>query len=234
VTEEEMSKTGHFTPETFGFLRALARNNDREWFRTNKGRYESAVKEPALRFILDFSPHLKSISPHFKADPRPQGGSLFRIYRDTRFSRDKSPYKTHTGIQFRHDQGKDAHAPGYYLHLEPGGCFTALGIWRPDGQTLRKIREGVVGDPAAWKRAVDEESFRDRFELSGDSLLKPPRGFDPEHPLIDVLKRKDFVAVSPLPDEGVARPGFLEEFVNLCRAGTSFMAYLCKVLEVPF
>lgn len=229
-----MSKGGYFSRKTFAFLRDLANNNDREWFQANKARFESEVKEPAIRFILDFASPLKSISPHFKADPRGNGGSLFRIYRDTRFSKDKSPYKTHTGIQFRHDHGKDAHAPGFYLHIEPGGCFVGLGTWRPDGKALKKIREGLVEDPAGWKKAVTGKGFRDHFELSGESLVRHPRGFDPDHPLIEDLKRKDFVAFSPLQDKQVAAPDFLKEFSAACRAGKPFMAYLCKVLEAPF
>ena len=229
-----MSRNRYFTGKTFAFLRELAQNNDREWFKANKDRYDEDVKESAIRFILDFAPHLKDISPHFKADPRGNGGSLFRIYRDTRFSKDKSPFKTHTGIQFRHDQGKDAHAPGFYLHLEPGGCFVAFGIWKPDGKTLLKIREGLAEDPAGWKKATGGKPFVHRFQLSGESLSRPPKGFDPAHPLIDDLKRKDFVAVASLSESDATAPGFLEEFANLCRTGKPFMAYLCALLEVPF
>lgn len=229
-----MSVSGHFTGKTFAFLRQLARNNDREWFRENKKHFEREVKDPAVRFILDFAPHLKAISPHFRADPRGNGGSLFRIYRDTRFSKDKRPFKTHTGIQFRHDQGKDAHAPGFYLHLEPGGCFMGVGIWRPDSNTLRKIREGVVNDVQGWKKAVGGKAFQDRFQLSGDSLSRPPRGFDPHHPLVDDLKRKDFIAVSHFSESAVVDPAFLEEFVGRCRAGRPLVSFLCRALEIPF
>lgn len=224
----------YFTSETFAFLRDLAANNDREWFKARKERYDEAVRGPAIQFILDFGHRLRSISPHFRADPRSNGGSLFRIYRDTRFSRDKSPFKTHTGIQFRHDAGKDAHAPGFYLHLEPGGCFIGLGSWRPGSGALRKIREGLVEDPRGWQRAVEDEEFRSHFELSGDSLVRPPRGFDPEHPLLEDLKRKDFIAMSPLSDDAVTGPGFMEEFTSLCRAGIPFMSFLCRSMELPF
>jgi len=229
-----MSVQAHFTVRTFAFLRELARNNDREWFRANKERFEEEVKGPAIRFILDFAPHLRGISPHFRADPRGNGGSLFRIYRDTRFSKDKRPFKTHTGIQFRHEQGKDAHAPGFYLHLEPGGCFVGVGSWRPDGKALRKIRERLVSDVQGWRRATGERPFRDRFDLSGDLLSRPPRGFDPLHPLVEDLKRKDFIALSPLSDSAVVDPAFLEEFVGVCRAGEPLVSFLCKALEVPF
>ena len=112
-----MAKMGYFNRKLFIFLKDLAENNNREWFKANKDRYDEDVKEPALAFVQAFSAKLEKLSPHFRADPRANGGSLFRIYRDTRFSKDKSPYKTYTGIQFRHYAAKDAHAPGFYLHL---------------------------------------------------------------------------------------------------------------------
>lgn len=224
----------YFSRRTFAFLRELAENNDREWFQANKGRYEGEVKEPALNFIQEFGPRLKRISPHFRADPRGNGGSLFRIFRDTRFSKDKSPYKTFTGIQFRHETAKDAHAPGYYLHLEPGGCFFGLGIWHPDGKTLKQIREGMVEDVAGWKKVVGGRTFRKHLELSGESLVRPPRGFDPEHPLLEDLKRKDFVAMAPLTQKKILDPAFMDEFTSLCKAGTPLMAFLCGVLGIEF
>lgn len=229
-----MGSEEFFGRGTFAFLKSLAENNGREWFQANKRRYEEEVKEPAQRFIVAFAPFLHGISPHLRADPRGSGGSLFRIHRDTRFSKDKSPYKTHTGIQFRHEAGKDVHAPGYYLHLEPGQCFMGAGIWHPDGPSLRRIREGIVEDEAGWRRAVEGKAFRDRFRLSGDSLVKPPRGFDPEHPLLEDLKRKDFIAVAPLTQKAVIAPGFLEEFAGLCQAGIHLMAFICRTLELEF
>ncbi len=229
-----MADKGHFSKKTFGFLRDLAENNDRDWFQANKGRYEDEVRDPALKFIQDFSSHLKALSPHFRADPRASGGSLFRIHRDTRFSKDKSPYKAYTGIQFRHEQGKDAHAPGFYLHLEPKGCFVGVGIWHPDGKAVKKIREAIVEDPKGWGKAVSGSAFKARLKLSGDELVRPPRGFDPEHPLVGDLKRKDFIAVAPISMEQVTQPGFMKDFAAHCRAGKALVAFLCGALDLPF
>lgn len=229
-----MTPRAHFSPALFKFLRDLRANNDRDWFQANKERYEDKLRHPAQQFISDFGPRLAKISPHFNADPRPVGGSLFRIYRDVRFSKDKSPYKTHTGIQFRHKAGKDAHAPGFYLHLEPGQVFMGAGIWHPDGPSLKKIRDHLVADPAAWKRAVNGKRFRELFELSGDSLKRPPRGYDPDHPLIEDLKRKDFIAVTRLKQGDVTRTDFIDHFTRLCRAGKPLMRYLCDAVGVPF
>ena len=136
-----------FDPEFFEFMADLAANNDREWFAANKERYEAEVLEPALAFIEDFSYRLREISPNFVADPRRTGGSLFRIYRDTRFAKDKTPFKTHTGMQFRHVAGKDVHAPGFYLHLDPAESFAGGGLWRPDPSTANRVREKIARRP---------------------------------------------------------------------------------------
>ena len=226
--------SSYFTPETFRFLDDLSANNDRDWFQANKARYEGDVKEPALRFIADFAPHLQEISPHFRADPRANGGSLFRIYRDTRFSKDKSPYKTHTGIHFRHESAKDAHTPGFYLHIEPGGSFAGCGIWRPGSPTLTMIRQAITDDPDAWAQARDNAGFRAAFELSGDSLKRAPRGADPDHPMIEDLKRKDFIGVTSLGDDAIVAEGFLDDFAALCRSASPFQRWLCEALEAPY
>ena len=229
-----MASETHFTNATFRFLEELAANNNRPWFEKNRPRYEEHVKEPAMRFITDFGPLLKRISPHFRADPRPVGGSMFRIYRDTRFSKDKSPYKTYTGIQFRHDLGKDAHAPGFYLHLEPKSVFIGLGCWHPDGTSVKKIRDAIVDDPAGWKRATRSKKFMSRFELAGDSLVRHPRDFDPDHPLIEDLRRKDFIGVAPVSEKRVTQRGFLEEFAKACGDGRGIVRFLCKAVDAPF
>src|ERR1051325_7956607 len=106
----EATKEASFGPELFSFLGDLRANNNREWFAANKQRYEEQLLEPALAFIEAFAPRLEKISPHFRADPSPSGGSLFRIYRDTRFAKDKTPYKTNLGIHFRHEAAGNAYA----------------------------------------------------------------------------------------------------------------------------
>lgn len=225
-----MAPTPYFTKGTFRFLKELAKNNRRDWFTQEKARYEEHVKDPALRFIQDFAPHLAKLSPHFHAGPR----SLFRIHRDTRFSKDKQPYKTHTGIQFRHDAGRDVHAPGYYLHIEPGAVFVGLGLWHPDGPTLRKIREHIVEEPGAWKKASRGRKFAGAFEPAGERLSRPPKGFDPEHPLIEDLKWKDFIGSRDLDEDFVTSPHLPRELAKLLGAGADYMAFLCKAAGVPF
>lgn len=226
------STTPHFRPALFSFLRDLKQNNDRAWFQANKERYVEAVQEPALEFIVDFAEHLSRLSPHFRADARAQGGSLFRIYRDTRFSKDKTPYKTNTGVQFRHERGRDAHAPGYYLHLEPRACFAGVGLWKPETKVAYRIRQAIADHPRAWTEATG--ALREVWELSGESLKRAPRGFEPDHPLIDDLKRTSFIATCRLTQREVTSPGFADGLARRFRAATPFMRFLCEAVGVEF
>ena len=127
-----------FEQATLDFLRALEANNDREWFAENKTRYEEQVLDVALRFIQAMQAPLADFAPHFVALPTRVGGSLMRVYRDTRFSKNKLPYKTNIGIQFRHEDAKDVHAPGYYVHIEPDDVFVGAGMWRPPSGSAAK------------------------------------------------------------------------------------------------
>ncbi|MDE2914489.1 MAG: DUF2461 domain-containing protein [Paracoccaceae bacterium] len=221
-------------PTLFAFLRELRINNEREWFEANKDRYRAEVRDPMLAFISAFAKPLSEISPHFVADPRPNGGSLFRIYRDIRFSRDKTPYKTNAGAHFRHAAGRDAHAPGFYLHIEPGGCFAGCGIWHPDKTALQAIRAAIDEHGDEWIRITGTRSFRETFRIAGSSLKRPPRGYDATHPLIDDLKRKDFIALTNLAESDVTRPGFLDRFASIARTGSKFAGFLCRAVGAPF
>jgi len=180
----------YISSRLFAFLTDLAKNNNRKWFEENKDRYEKDVRQPLLGFIEDFSEHLVKLSRHFVAEPSKVGGSLFRIHRDVRFSKDKSPYKTNAGVHFRHELAKDAHAPGYYLHLDPKESFMGAGIWRPDAATAKRIRFAIVERPDAWKKATGG-AFGNTFSFDGESLKRPPAGAASDHPLIQDLKRKD-------------------------------------------
>ncbi len=223
-----MRGSAFFRPELFDFLRQLKRRNNREWFTRNKPRYVDNVQEPALAFITAFAPLLSEMSPHFVADARPTRGSLFRIYRDTRFSSDKRPYKTHVGIHFSHESGKDAHAPVFYLHLEPGNCFAAAGVWHPDNTALLKIRSAIVSDPERWK------AVRNKVELEGDKLSRPPRGFDPKHPHIEDLKFKDYVASVALTEKQICGPKFLGQYAEACKSMVSLVEFTTNALGLKY
>jgi uncharacterized protein (TIGR02453 family) len=225
-----MPAAPHFSPRLFKFLRELKRNNERAWFNANKMRYIADVQEPMLRFIADFAAPLARISKHFDADPRPSGGSMFRIYRDTRFAKDKSPYKTHVAAHFRHKQtSADVHGPGFYFHLDPGGCFIGGGLWLPEPPSLKKVRDSIAYDPKGWgkvRRAVKE--------IEGDGLTRPPQGYDPAHPFIDDLKRKSFFASVSFADAEVTGPGLLDSAADACRSIRPLMKFLTEAVELDW
>jgi len=240
-----MAQPSPFTDAFFDFFRDLAENNEKAWFEANRERYREDVLEPSKIFVLAVRPHLKEISPHFQAEPKVRGGSLFRIYTNRRFNPDRPPYKDHAGIQFRHAAGADVHTPGYYLHLTPDantnphggdqhGCFVGMGIWRPDRDALLAIREAIVADPDAWLEATRNDAFTEHLALGGESLELGPNGFDRDHPLIDDIKRKDFIASAPLTEDDVVADGFVERFAERCREGSSLVRWLCQALDVSF
>jgi len=220
--------------KTFTFLEELAANNNREWFEANKGRYESLVREPALDFISAMAPSLSEFAPNFRADPRKMGGSLMRVFRDTRFSRDKTPYKTNIGIQFRHALGKDVHAPGFYLHIADDGCFLGVGCWHPEGDALGRIRERIAEDPERWFAVRDDKKFRSFWGLTGDSLARPPRGYAADHPAIEDLKRKDFIALASLSPAEIIDPNLTDRATTRFTAGAPLMAFLCTAVGVAY
>jgi len=223
-----------FPADMFQFLAELGLNNEREWFEPRKPRYEASVREPALAFIRGMAPRLSEISPYFIAVDKKVGGSLMRIFRDVRFSKDKSPYKSNVGIQFRHTTGKDVHAPGLYLHIEPGECFLGVGLWRPEPDFLARIRKHIVDQPDAWRSLRDEPSFHSAYELKGESLKRPPRGFDPEHPLIDDLKRKDHIAVASISVKTLTGPNVIDEVMRQFSTAREFLRFLCEAVDVAF
>ena len=224
-----------FEPSLLQFLEELRHNNHRPWFQANKGRYERDVLEPCLAFIREFGPRLRKISPFFVASDERVGGSLMRVYRDTRFGKDKTPYKTNLGIQFRHEIGRDVHAPGFYVHIEPNEYFLAMGVWRPDGDSLHQIRQAILERPARWTRALRAKKLRQmQFVLVGDSLKRPPRDCPADHPLIEDLKRTDYVAFRDLQEGDVFGDDFLDCVAESFAAGRSFMRFLCEALNVPY
>ena len=223
-----------FTKATLEFLDELAANNNRAWFEKNKPLYESLVREPALDFIEAMAPLLKTFAPHFRADLRKVGGSLMRVFRDTRFARDKTPYKTNIGIQFRHELGKDVHAPGFYVHLAVDECFLAVGCWHPDADALGRIRDLVAGKPERWFAVRDDKDFVSTWALSGDSLTRPPRGYAADHPAIGDLKRKDFIGIARLSQAEVTSPELPKLAGTRFAAAAPFMKFLCDAQEARY
>jgi len=224
-----------FTPEFINFFKELKRNNNREWFKAHKTDYQKVVVQPMCLFIEAMAPRLNRISPHFIADPRASGGSMFRIYRDVRFTKDKSPYKLHAACQFRHELGKDAHAPGFYVHLSPEEVVFGGGIWMPPNSELIKIRNTIVDNPNEWKRIRSGVKFRKLFGgIGGDGLKRPPKGFDADHPHIEDLKRKSFFAMRHEKPDIIFDKHFVDEVEATFKAAKPLMEYICYAQDIVF
>ena len=176
-----------FRPEAFQFLVDLALNNDRAWFQSRKGDYERLLKDPLEALCVALAAEFEERSIPLSADP---SRSPFRIYRDVRFSKDKSPYKTAVSASF--PWAGDGGGVGGYLHLQPGQCYVGGGMWHPTPARLAAWRAGVVEDRTAVHAVVDAPAFRAEFgDVSGDQLKRAPTGFAPDDPDIELLKLKD-------------------------------------------
>ncbi|MCC7411710.1 MAG: TIGR02453 family protein [Gammaproteobacteria bacterium] len=231
--DAQASFTG-FEPRTLRFLRELADHNDRAWFKANKTRYETEVLEPAMRFIVAMEPHVRALSPHYRAIARRAGGSLMRVYRDVRFARDKRPYKTNIGIQFRHEQAKDVHAPGFYVHVAPGEVFVGAGCWHPDRTALGLIRDRIATHPDRWRAARDAPAQRRLFQLEGTSLTRMPQGYDAQHPHAVDLRRTDYLLLRRLDETAPQAVDFVDEVSRSLRAAVPLVGFLCRALNLPF
>jgi len=218
-----------FTPDTFAYLTELSLHNERPWFEANKHRYESAVREPARAFIRAMAPHLATLSPELVASDKKVGGSLMRVFRDTRFSADKTPYKTNIGIQFRLGADKDVHAPGLYFHVAPDELFLGAGMWHPPKEAVTAIRDHIVAAPETWSTSARGLGLG--LELwDGEPLKRPPRGYPADHPLVEDLKRTSFLLSADLSADDILAPDLPERVMRPFTAAMPFMHFLCDAL----
>ena len=227
--------TTYFSDATFRFLRGLARRNERTWFQAHKAEYDAHVRAPFQQLLTDLQPDVLAVSEHYRADPKPVGGSLFRIQRDTRFANDKTPYKPWQGARIFHARGRQVEAPSFYLHLQPGNCFVGAGLWHPQPATQRAVRQFIFDNPGSWKAAAHAPAFRRKFELDEDeTLVRPPRGFPPEFAFIDDLKRRNFVALRAIDDGVITGPRLRKTLAADLAALGPFVDYLCAALDLEF
>ncbi len=225
-----------FPKDFFAFFRELKAHNERPWFEANKQRFRDSVQAPMSAFIAAMAPRLKKVSKNFVADPRPVGGSMFRIYRDVRFAKDKRPYKENAGCHFRHVSAKDVHAPGFYMHFSADEVFHGGGMYLPEPPALAKIRDAIVKKPQAWKALKADKAFVNTFGGLGDghALSRPPRGYDPNHPLIDDIRKKSFFAMHTSSVKAAQSPDFVDEVAKTFHAAAPLMKFLCEAQGVTF
>ena len=227
--------TAHLSPALFDFLFDLDVTNERVWFEANRDTYEAVVREPVLALIRDLAdPVHRRVSRHLVADDRKQGGSMFRPHRDTRFSKDKRPYKTQASFQLRHEaQDRDVSAPGVYVHLEPGNVFLGAGMYHPATATLNRLRDDIVERPGVFRR-MRTRLEREGWHWGGDALVRGPKGYDRDHPLIDELCRTSWILVHELSEDDATAPGFADAIVDLAAEARPLLAWQCRVLDLPW
>lgn len=213
--------------ETVGFLQKLDKNNDRDWFASNKDAFQRA-NDNVIALTGDLINRISKFDPAVAGlDPK---SCVFRIYRDVRFSKDKSPYKTNLGA-FIAPGGKKAMLPGYYFHVQPAMFFSAAGKHMPDPSETLKIRRTIASDTKQFLKIVEDNKFKSRFgDLDGDRLSRPPKGFDGEHPAMEYLKLKSFTVSEELSAADAVSKDYPKMLAESFKAAYPLVAFLRRSL----
>jgi uncharacterized protein (TIGR02453 family) len=230
-----------FGPGSLAFLRGLKKNNRREWFEPRKPEYQREVLEPLRAVADELDVRFARMAPEFEANPK---RSLFRIYRDVRFSRDKSPYKTHAAMWVYHRMpgrgvGKEIDGgAGFYLHLEPNASIVAAGLWMPPRHLLARVRDHLVDDLAGFKRIVGAPAFRKRFggltdDEPGVKLKRMPRGFAEDHPAAEWLRFNSFTCSVGYTDKQMLAPDLIDRAMKDYRLMLPLVRWLNTALGFP-
>ncbi len=202
----------YFRPEALRFLRNLAKHNDRDWFAPRKALYEAELKEPMLAIIRKITDAMTEFAPNHV---RPAEKSMFRIYRDTRFSNNKLPYKTHVAAWWTHTGLDKTSGAGYYFHVSPKGVVIAAGAYMPEKEQLAAIRNWLLENHAAFRKVLNKPAVRKTFsEFEGEALTRPPKGFPCEHPAMDLIKQKQWGLSTTLPAETALKKDFSQTVIK--------------------
>lgn len=220
-------------PAFFQFLEDLGRNNNREWFNTNKQLYLDDVRDAMSRLIIELQTPLHEISTKLNVDPKPHGGSMTRIYRDTRFSKDKSPYKTAMACHFAHGKGQHNYYLGYFLHLSPEECRLGGGIWQPPTDMTYKLRQLIYDHTDEWDTLMKASTFTNHYDgMVGDQLKRVPKQFNPGHPYADDLRRKNFGFSKVIRGSSVLKNSFVNETAAAYQALVPILEFFTPILGV--
>ena len=221
-----MPKKTTIPPSSFEFLKLLKKNNDRDWFNANKDRYLKELN--SIELLADEL--LEELNKHDVIETPSGKKSLHRIYRDVRFSKEKTPYKTNWSGSFRR-AGKQRRG-GYYFHIEPGNSFIAGGFWGPNPEDLKRIREEISYDPEPLRKIVKNKNFINMFgNLQGDQIKTTPKNFDPNDPAIDFLRFKQFLCIRIFTDKDVLNENFSKEILKTFLALRPFFDYMSEALS---
>lgn len=219
--------TSSFSPKALSFLRALKRNNDREWFKARKEQYDTLLRAPMIAIIEQLAAEFPRFAPDLIANPKT---SLYRIYRDTRFSENKTPLKTHVAAVFP-CRGLEKHqGAGLYFHISPDDVWIGGGMYSPDTSQLHAEREHIVKNVKRLRAIVESPGFRRAVgKLEGEKLQRVPRGFDKDHPAAEFLKYRQFMAGQEHPGPFACSPGFYRAVLNVFKQ----IAPLVRFLNEP-
>ncbi len=218
-----------FPKECISFLKQLKRHNTREWFEKHKENFERNAKTPMLSFIAALQPHFARFAPEFDLNPK---RSIFRIYRDIRFSSDKTPYKTHIAAHFvLRGMAKGFIGSGYYIQIEPGEFFVGGGIYLPDGDQLKKIRKAIAVHGKEFLSIIENRRFQKHFApFEWSKLQRVPKGYNENHPMADWLKFKQFFVGVSLPESKCYHESLVKEVANICEEAAPLVRFLNKSL----
>jgi uncharacterized protein (TIGR02453 family) len=221
----------HFTPKTVPFLRSLKRNNDREWFRERRGVYDEHVHAPMVAVIEQLAIDFRGFAPELVADPR---RSIYRIYRDTRFSPDKTPLKTHIAAVFPPRDGERHESAGLYFEVSHGWVWAGGGLYRPAPLSLHRVRDHIAENLTQFKALVTAPAFRRQCgEIEGERLSRVPRPFPKDHPAAEYLKMKQFLAAGEFPAKLAASPRFYPSLLAVFKAIAPLVRFLNDGMRGP-
>jgi len=226
----QMTKTAKLTPpvipaSSLEFLKKLHKNNNRDWFAKHKDSYLTELDH--IELFADAI--LQDLNKEDMIDTPSGKKSLHRIYRDVRFSKEKTPFKTNWSGSFR--RATKLRRGGYYFHIEPGNSFIAGGFWAPNAEDLKRVREELAFDAGTMRKIIKNKTFKAYFNnLHGEQLKTTPKGFDADNEAIDLLRYKQFLVIRKFSDEDVLAPGFQKEAVKTFRAMRPFFDYMSEIL----
>ena len=215
----------HIYKETFKFFTAIEKNNNKPWFENNRSIYE-AVTENYLAFINELLLLIRKVEPIYEKDLKKYAG---RIYRDIRFSKDKSPYKNHiSGLIERAAEHKKC---PLYIHIQPGGSFIGGGVWQPEPDLLKNVRQEIDYNGSEFNKIIIKKSFINCFgKIEGESLVRPPKGYEPDNPNIELLKLKQYIVKKNFTDAEVVSPDFIKDIVSAYKEALPFFRFMDNVM----
>lgn len=223
-----MSSFNGFSPKALTFFRQLARNNDRDWFNAHRETYETHVKAPMLALLEWMNGKFARFAPEHVTEPKK---AMYRIYRDTRFAKDKTPFKLHIGAMFGHQRLPKNYCAGFYFHVSHTECFVGCGLYMPEPDQLTAVREAILAQHKPFLKLINDKKLRRLMsDLQGESLARLPKGYDPTHPAADLMRRKQLCFYKEFPANAALDKSFGVEVIKRFEACAPFNTFLNEAI----